>query len=148
MSAPGAKLWGGRFERPPDESFYEFQRSFPFDYRLLSYELRVNRVWARGLERAGLLTADEAATILKAIDRIEARAYSEPAWVQHSTAEDVHHFAELALVELTGEGRAVLLADRRRREGWLASAIAEDLSADEQQLLVDAVALLRRLAES
>ena len=53
-----------------------------------------------------------------------------------------------ALVELTGEGRAVLLADRRRREGWLASAIAEDLSADEQQLLVDAVALLRRLAES
>ena len=53
-----------------------------------------------------------------------------------------------ALVELTDEGRSVLAADRRRREGWLANAIAEDLSADEQRLLANAVALLRRLAES
>ena len=135
MSAPGAKLWGGRFERPPDESFYEFQRSFPFDYRLLSYELRVNRVWARGLERAGLLTADEAATILKAIDRIEARAYSEPAWVQHSTAEDVHHFAELALVELTGATGWKLHTGRSRN----------DLVATDFRLFVkEAVAAARR----
>ena len=102
MSTPGARLWGGRFDRPPDDSFYEFQRSFPFDRRLLPYELWVNRVWARGLERAALLTADECAAILKALDRIEARAHSDPAWVQHSRAEDVHHFVELALVELVG----------------------------------------------
>jgi DNA-binding MarR family transcriptional regulator len=53
-----------------------------------------------------------------------------------------------ALVELTEQGGAVLAADRRRREGWLARAIAEDLSTDEQRLLADAVELLRRLAES
>ena len=53
-----------------------------------------------------------------------------------------------ALVELTPEGRAVLEADRRQREGWLAEAIAGDLSADEQAVLRDAVDLLRRLAES
>ncbi len=53
-----------------------------------------------------------------------------------------------ALVELTDHGRAVLEEDRRAREGWLARAIVEDLSAEEQAVLADAVELLRRLAES
>jgi DNA-binding MarR family transcriptional regulator len=53
-----------------------------------------------------------------------------------------------ALVELTEQGYEALLADRRLREGWLAKAIVEDLSADEQAVLRDAVELLRRLAEN
>lgn len=53
-----------------------------------------------------------------------------------------------ALVSLTDLGRATLEADRRRREGWLARAISEDLSARQQALLRDAVELLRELAES
>jgi DNA-binding MarR family transcriptional regulator len=51
------------------------------------------------------------------------------------------------LVELTERGRQTLEEDRRHREGWLARAIAEDLSAAEQQVLAQALALLRRLAE-
>lgn len=51
------------------------------------------------------------------------------------------------LVELTAQGRQTLEQDRREREGWLARAIAEDLSAQEQQLLMRSLALLRRLAE-
>ena len=51
------------------------------------------------------------------------------------------------LVELTEGGRRTLAADRRQREGWLANAIAEDLSGAEQQVLMRAVTLLRRLAE-
>ena len=51
------------------------------------------------------------------------------------------------LVELTDQGRQTLAADRRQREGWLARAIAEDLSAPEQRVLSQALALLRRLAE-
>jgi len=53
-----------------------------------------------------------------------------------------------ALVSLTAEGRAALLVDRGRREGWLASAISERLSPEEQALLRDAVELLRRLADA
>jgi DNA-binding MarR family transcriptional regulator len=52
-----------------------------------------------------------------------------------------------ALVELTAQGRQTLVADRRRRDGWLAQAIDRDLSPDEQNVLSEAVALLRRLAE-
>jgi DNA-binding MarR family transcriptional regulator len=53
-----------------------------------------------------------------------------------------------ALVELTEQGRAVLLADRAQREGWLANAIAEGLSPADVDVLETAVELLRRLAES
>jgi DNA-binding MarR family transcriptional regulator len=51
------------------------------------------------------------------------------------------------LVELTELGLATLEEDRRQREGWLARAIADDLSAEEQRVLMAALALLRRLAE-
>jgi DNA-binding MarR family transcriptional regulator len=53
-----------------------------------------------------------------------------------------------ALVSLTDQGREALEADRRHREGWLAGAIAEDLSGEEQEVLRHAVELLRRLAEN
>jgi DNA-binding MarR family transcriptional regulator len=52
-----------------------------------------------------------------------------------------------ALVELTAEGLAVLHADRRQREGWLAEAIAQGFSSLEQEVLEEAVPLLRRLAD-
>jgi DNA-binding MarR family transcriptional regulator len=52
------------------------------------------------------------------------------------------------LVELTESGRETLSEDRRKREGWLARAITEDLSGEEQEVLRRAVALLRRLADA
>ena len=51
------------------------------------------------------------------------------------------------LVALTERGRSVLAEERRRREGWLAQAIADDLSREERELLARASVLLRRLAE-
>jgi DNA-binding MarR family transcriptional regulator len=51
------------------------------------------------------------------------------------------------LIEVTERGRRRLLEDRARREGWLAEAIAT-LTVKEQQALVAAVPLLRRLAGS
>jgi DNA-binding MarR family transcriptional regulator len=52
------------------------------------------------------------------------------------------------LIEVTESGRQRLLDDRARREGWLAEAIATTLTAREQQALLAAVPLLRRLAGS
>jgi DNA-binding MarR family transcriptional regulator len=51
------------------------------------------------------------------------------------------------LVELTAAGREALLADRRRREDWLAAAIERDLSARERRVLAEAATLLARLAD-
>ena len=52
------------------------------------------------------------------------------------------------LIELTAAGREALQDDRRHREGWLARAIDEEFSAEEQEVLARAVELLRRLTES
>lgn len=51
------------------------------------------------------------------------------------------------LLELTDEGRRVLAEDRGRREGWLAQAIEQDFSAEEQETLANAIPLLARLTE-
>jgi argininosuccinate lyase len=110
------KLWGGRFDRAPDELFYQFQRSFAFDRRLLPYELAVDKVWARALESAGILTAEETHDTLAALDKIAERVASDPAWVENSPAEDVHHFVETALVEYLGPVGFKLHTGRSRNE--------------------------------
>jgi DNA-binding MarR family transcriptional regulator len=49
------------------------------------------------------------------------------------------------LVDLTDKGREVLLADRRRRDAWLAQRL-RDLTPDERALLREVAPLLQRLA--
>ena len=51
-------------------------------------------------------------------------------------------------IALTERGHAILREERTRREGWLAQAIATELTPEEQDTLVRAVPLLRRLAQS
>jgi hypothetical protein len=51
------------------------------------------------------------------------------------------------LVEMTAHGHEVLEANRRERIGWLAEAIAQELSRGEQTALARALPLLRRLTE-
>src|ERR1700752_3144045 len=96
-----SKLWGGRFERAPDARFDAFQRSFAFDRRLLPYEIAVARAWAKALEPIAIFSADEVKKTLAALEKIAARADSDPAWVDScaADAEDIHHFVEKALVE-------------------------------------------------
>jgi argininosuccinate lyase len=115
-TAGPAKLWGGRFDQPPDELFYQFQRSFNFDRRLLPYELSVDRAWARAIEKVGILTSAETKETLAALDAIAGRAESDPSWLDHSAAEDVHHFVELALVERLGPVGYKLHTARSRNE--------------------------------
>ncbi|MFD5621231.1 MarR family winged helix-turn-helix transcriptional regulator [Streptomyces yangpuensis] len=51
-----------------------------------------------------------------------------------------------SLVELSDAGRAALEAERGRRAGWLAQAIAAELSDEERELLARSIVLLERLA--
>jgi len=110
------KMWGGRFERGPDASFYEFERSWQFDRRLLPQELALDRAWARAIAAAGILNDEECTRIVAALDEIEKRAKTDPAWLEGSNAEDVHHFAESALIEKLGSLGAKLHTGRSRNE--------------------------------
>ncbi len=52
------------------------------------------------------------------------------------------------VLSITESGREVLLADVAQRDGWLAMAMAEQLSPAETQLLMMAGELMERLAEA
>jgi DNA-binding MarR family transcriptional regulator len=52
----------------------------------------------------------------------------------------------LVLVSLTEKGRTTLLADRARRDEWLATRLRE-LTADERAVLRQAAPILQRLAQ-
>jgi argininosuccinate lyase len=110
------KMWGGRFERGPDASFYEFERSWKFDRRLLPQELRLDRAWARAIARAGILTNEEGQQLVAALDALETHAKSDAAWLDNSNAEDVHHFVETALIEKLGSLGAKLHTGRSRND--------------------------------
>src|SRR5215813_11893813 len=113
-----SKLWGGRFEREPDQRFDAFQRSFSFDRRLLPYEIAVDRAWARALEPIGVFNPEEVKSTLAALDKIATRTESDPNWVDSfgADAEDVHHFVEKALVEELGPLGWKLHTGRSRNE--------------------------------
>lgn len=117
MSDPkNDKMWGGRFERAPDANFYDFERSWRFDRRLLPYEIALDRAWARGLLAAQLLTESECGQIISALDAIENRARTDSSWLDASNAEDVHHFVEVALIAALGPVGAKLHTGRSRNE--------------------------------
>ena len=112
------RLWGGRFERAPNQQFDAFQRSFAFDRRLLPYELAVDRAWAKALQGVGIFTAVEVKQTLAALDAISDRAKTDAAWFERlgADAEDVHHFVEKALVEELGPLGWKLHTGRSRNE--------------------------------
>ena len=145
-----SKLWGGRFEQPPDELFYQFQRSFPFDRRLLPYELAVDRAWARGIEKVGILSSSETQQTLEAIDAIANRAESDSTWLDLSPAEDVHHFVEMALVERLGPLGYKLHTARSRNElvatdfRMFVKEAAQDLSRAVSALIAALIGLAER----
>src|SRR5581483_10565055 len=70
------------------------------------------------LEPIGVFTADEVKQTLAALDKIAARAQSDPSWVESfgADAEDVHHFVEKALVEDLGPLGWKLHTGRSRNE--------------------------------
>lgn len=131
------RLWGGRFEHAPDAHFDAFQRSFPFDRRLLPYEISVDRAWAKALEPIGIFTATEVKQTLAALDKIANCAKTDPAWVDSfgANAEDVHHFVEKALVEELGPLGWKLHTGRSRNEL---------IATDFRLFVVDAAAEIQR----
>jgi argininosuccinate lyase len=143
------KMWSGRFRQPLDAEFERWQRSFPFDQKLLAQELAASRAHARALRQAGVLSEDELKAILNGLETIGRRARHEAGYGNDQEAEDVHHFVERELMAAIGETGLKLHTGRSRNE-----QIATDLrlfvrdSIDElRALLAQAVRGLLSQAE-
>jgi argininosuccinate lyase len=138
------KLWGGNYSVDPDRAFWEFNRSFGFDRRLLSEEIAASRAYARALGRCGAIPADEAERLDQGLAQVLHRAQNEPGYLDLD-AEDVHSFVETRLGEIVGEVAGQGHLGRSRNEQtvtglrlWIRSSI-DRLDAGLSRL-VDALA--------
>jgi argininosuccinate lyase len=96
------KLWGGNYSGDPDKAFWEFNRSFPFDRRLLAEEVAASRAYARELGRCGAIPAADAAALDEGLAQVLSRAATDPAFLAIDV-EDVHSFVETRLGEIVGD---------------------------------------------
>jgi argininosuccinate lyase len=144
------RLWGGRFEREPNKQFDAFQRSFAFDRRLLPYELAVDRAWAKALQNVGILTEVEVRDTLAALDRIATELQNDPSFLDGSTAEDVHHFVESALVHELGALGWKLHTGRSRNELVATDfrLFVRDAAAGQQRGLAELLSALLEQAKA
>ena len=113
------KMWSGRFREPLDKEFEQWQRSIVFDWQLLDEEVAASKAHTSALAAAGILTASETAELRKALDAVTAKFASEEGQAlvrNHPTAEDIHHFVELSLVERVGSLGLKLHTGRSRNE--------------------------------
>jgi argininosuccinate lyase len=113
------KMWSGRFREPLDAEFEAWQRSIVFDWRLLPQEVAASKAHASALVAANILTRDEGVTLREALDAIAASHASEAGQAlvrNHPSAEDIHHFVELSLVERIGPLGLKLHTGRSRNE--------------------------------
>ena len=112
-------MWSGRFREPLDAEFESWQRSIVFDWRLLEEEVAASKAHASALFAAGIVTADELAKLRTALDTIAADHGSDAGKAKvrdHVTAEDIHHFVEMSLVERVGSLGMKLHTGRSRNE--------------------------------
>jgi argininosuccinate lyase len=114
-----AKMWSGRFREPLDREFEQWQRSIVFDWRLLPCEVAASKAHASAIEAAGIITAAELKELRAGLDAIAAAHASDAGKAEvrdHATAEDIHHFVELKLVERVGALGLKLHTGRSRNE--------------------------------
>ncbi|MFC5052245.1 argininosuccinate lyase [Saccharothrix xinjiangensis] len=111
-----SSLWGGRFAGGPAEAMARLSLSTHFDWRLAPYDIRGSRAHARVLHDAGLLTEDELARMLAALDALEADVASG-AFTPVLADEDVHTALERGLIDRAGpELGGKLRAGRSRND--------------------------------
>ena len=131
-------MWSGRFREPLDRTFEQWQRSFPFDWRLLPQEVAASMAHAQTIAAANILTDEELAKTLKGLEAVGTRTTNwahrisatsgEPDYdtstqqigaaivASAPQAEDIHHYVELELTREIGALALKLHTGRSRNE--------------------------------
>ncbi|CAK7261106.1 MULTISPECIES: argininosuccinate lyase [unclassified Shinella] len=115
MKEQATLLWGGRFSSGPSPELAALSRSNPSFFRLSPEDIAGSRAHARELARADVLTGDELATMLQALDAIAADVAAGREKPKASD-EDLHTFHERLLVERLGTLGGKLRAGRSRND--------------------------------
>lgn len=108
-------LWGARFSRKPTDAVFALSQSVSFDWRLAPYDLRSSLAHLSVLEKASLLSKDDAAKIRTALKELLTEVASGK-FAPSSHDEDVHSALERGLTEKLGSLGGSLRAGRSRND--------------------------------
>ena len=138
-----------RFEDAPDPLFARINASIGFDRRLWREDVAGSRAHAAGLERAGVITAEELAELHRGLDLVAAELERDE-FPFAAGDEDIHMAVERRLTELIGPLGGKLHTGRSRND-----QVATDLalyvrgrSARASELIAALMERLLTLAEA
>ncbi|MDQ1721664.1 MAG: argininosuccinate lyase [Pseudonocardiales bacterium] len=143
---PASQLWGGRFASGPAPALAALSLSTSFDWRLAGHDIAGSRAHARVLHRAGLLTENQLAGMLAALDSLDADVRSG-AFRPGPGDEDVHSALERGLLERAGPDLGGRLRAGRSRNDQIATLIRMYLREQARELAGQLCELVAALAE-
>jgi argininosuccinate lyase len=108
-------LWQGRLGDGMAEEVARFTVSVGFDRELAQDDLAGSRAHVKGLGKAGILTDDEMATLLGALERV-GEELASGSFAFEPGDEDVHTAVERRVTELAGDVGAKLHTGRSRND--------------------------------
>src|SRR6186713_1781008 len=109
------RLWGGRFAEENDQRVADFTRSIELDRELAADDIAGSIAHVRALGRAGLLTDDEVAELVRGLEGLASEvAAGTLAW--DPALEDVHMNLEFALEARIGAVAGKLQTGRSRND--------------------------------
>lgn len=131
------KMWSGRFRERLDAEFEEWQRSFPFDRRLIRQEIAASLAHAQTLRAAEVLSSTELEQIERGLAMVLNGAEGVGTEPAPSEPEDIHHYVELELSRHIGTLALKLHTGRSRNE-----QIATDLRLFARESIDEVASLL------
>lgn len=108
-------MWGGRFSGRTDELMERFNESFSFDRRLYAADIQGSIAYAAALQKAGLLTADEAQRLTDGLRQVKAE-FDDGTFQARPGDEDIHTAVERRLGEIVGPLAGKLHTGRSRND--------------------------------
>ncbi|MBQ8743343.1 MAG: argininosuccinate lyase [Clostridia bacterium] len=109
------KLWAGRFSKELNKVADDFNSSIPFDSRMYLQDIRGSIAHATMLGMQGIITIEEAQTIINELANIE-EDITEGRLSIDMSAEDIHMFVETVLTERIGDVGKKLHTARSRND--------------------------------
>ncbi len=113
MTDNSGHLWHGRFSGGPADELMAFTASLAFDRHLWHDDITGSRAHVNGLERAGLLAADEAEAVRRALDVVHGE-FAAGSFDFVDSDEDIHTAIERRVTEIAGDAGAKLHTSRSR----------------------------------
>ncbi len=109
------KLWNGRFSERTDHGVERFTSSIQIDRRLYPYDIQGSIAHCRTLEKAGVISAQEADLLVEGLGRIK-RDLDHGDFEFDDSLEDIHMHIEARLLQDIGKTAQKLHTARSRND--------------------------------